>query len=189
MCVFNTCSLRPLQSAGLLWHLLCCIIKWLVDSLEQNICWIKTSFHPSNSCISLGLRKNWNSVPYICSRVSMYMLRQGCSPSMLHRTCEKLDGGVRLGGLGDYDLWTYWYCFAFIDIIYFTLFTGNLNLSVQKVHTKFRGNLRYVLHRIYNICISFKYIGQVRISSSLNYIQGHDNKHRVRLLCSIKVHS
>ena len=27
------------------------------------------------------------------------MLRQGCSLSMLHRTCEKLHGGVRLGGL------------------------------------------------------------------------------------------
>ena len=29
----------------------------------------------------------------------MYMLRQGCSLSMLHRTCEKLHGGVKLGGL------------------------------------------------------------------------------------------
>ena len=30
----------------------------------------------------------------------MHMLRQGCSLSMLHRTCEKLHWGVRLGGLG-----------------------------------------------------------------------------------------
>ena len=30
----------------------------------------------------------------------MYMLRQGCSLSMLHRTCEKVHGDVRLGGLG-----------------------------------------------------------------------------------------
>ena len=29
----------------------------------------------------------------------MHMLRQGCSLSMLHRTCEKLHGDVRLGGL------------------------------------------------------------------------------------------
>ena len=29
----------------------------------------------------------------------MHMLRQGCSLSILHRTCEKLHGGVRLGGL------------------------------------------------------------------------------------------
>ena len=28
------------------------------------------------------------------------MLRQRCSLSMLHRTCEKVHGGVRLGGLG-----------------------------------------------------------------------------------------
>ena len=27
------------------------------------------------------------------------MLRQGCFLSMLHRTCEKVHGGVRLGGL------------------------------------------------------------------------------------------
>ena len=30
----------------------------------------------------------------------MCMLRQGCSLSMLHRTCEKVPWGVRLGGLG-----------------------------------------------------------------------------------------
>ena len=30
----------------------------------------------------------------------MCMLRQGCFLSMLHRTCEKLHEGVRLGGLG-----------------------------------------------------------------------------------------
>ena len=30
----------------------------------------------------------------------MGMLRQGCSLSILHRTCEKVHGGVRLGGLG-----------------------------------------------------------------------------------------
>ena len=30
----------------------------------------------------------------------MCMLRQGCSLSMLHRTCEKVHGGVRLDGLG-----------------------------------------------------------------------------------------
>ena len=29
----------------------------------------------------------------------MCMLRQGCSQSMLHGTCEKVNGGVRLGGL------------------------------------------------------------------------------------------
>ena len=29
----------------------------------------------------------------------MCILRQGCSLSMLHRTCEKVHGGVRLGGL------------------------------------------------------------------------------------------
>ena len=28
------------------------------------------------------------------------MLKQGCSLSMLHRTCEKVPGGVSLGGLG-----------------------------------------------------------------------------------------
>ena len=28
------------------------------------------------------------------------MLRQGCSLSMLHRTCEKVHGGVRLCGWG-----------------------------------------------------------------------------------------
>ena len=28
------------------------------------------------------------------------MLRQGCSLGMLHRTCENVHGGVRLGGLG-----------------------------------------------------------------------------------------
>ena len=28
------------------------------------------------------------------------MLRQECSLSMLHRTCEKVHVGVRLGGLG-----------------------------------------------------------------------------------------
>ena len=27
------------------------------------------------------------------------MLREGCSLSMLHRICEKLQGGIRLGGL------------------------------------------------------------------------------------------
>ena len=31
---------------------------------------------------------------------AMCMLRQRCSLSMLHRTCEKVHGGVRLGGLG-----------------------------------------------------------------------------------------
>ena len=30
----------------------------------------------------------------------MCMLRQGCSLSMLHRTCENVHGGVRLCGLG-----------------------------------------------------------------------------------------
>ena len=30
----------------------------------------------------------------------MYMLRQKCSLSMAHRTCEYVHGGVRLGGLG-----------------------------------------------------------------------------------------
>ena len=30
----------------------------------------------------------------------MCMLRQGCSLNMLHRTCEKAHGGVRLGALG-----------------------------------------------------------------------------------------
>ena len=30
----------------------------------------------------------------------MHMLRQGCSLTMLHRTCETLHGGDRLGGLG-----------------------------------------------------------------------------------------
>ena len=29
----------------------------------------------------------------------MCMLRQGCSLSMLQRTCEKMHGGVRFGGL------------------------------------------------------------------------------------------
>ena len=29
----------------------------------------------------------------------MHMVRQGCSLSMPHRTCEKLHGGVRSGGL------------------------------------------------------------------------------------------
>ena len=33
----------------------CCIIKWLVDSLEQNNCSIKTSFHPTNSWTSSDL--------------------------------------------------------------------------------------------------------------------------------------
>ena len=28
------------------------------------------------------------------------MLKQGCSVSMLHRTCEKVHGGLRLAGLG-----------------------------------------------------------------------------------------
>ena len=30
----------------------------------------------------------------------MHMFRQGCPLSMLHRTCEKVYGGFRLGGLG-----------------------------------------------------------------------------------------
>ena len=30
----------------------------------------------------------------------MCMLRQGCSLSMLHRTCEKVHGGARWGGPG-----------------------------------------------------------------------------------------
>ena len=30
----------------------------------------------------------------------MGMLRQGCSLSMSHRTCEKVHRGVKLGGLG-----------------------------------------------------------------------------------------
>ena len=30
----------------------------------------------------------------------MHMLRQRCALSMLHRTCENVHGGVRLGGLG-----------------------------------------------------------------------------------------
>ena len=59
------------------------VVKQLVDSLEQNICCNKTSCHPTNSGTSLGLRE----------------LRQGCSLSMLHRTYEKMHGGVRLGGL------------------------------------------------------------------------------------------
>ena len=29
----------------------------------------------------------------------MHMLRQGCSLNMPHRACEKLHGGIRLGGL------------------------------------------------------------------------------------------
>ena len=36
----------------------CCIIKQFVDSLEQNICCNKTSFHPTNSWTSSGLREN-----------------------------------------------------------------------------------------------------------------------------------
>ena len=28
------------------------------------------------------------------------MLKQGCSLSMFHRTCENVNGGVRLDGLG-----------------------------------------------------------------------------------------
>ena len=30
----------------------------------------------------------------------MHMPRQGCSLNMLHRTCEKVHGGVRLVGMG-----------------------------------------------------------------------------------------
>ena len=41
--------------------------KQLVDSLEQNICCNKTSFHPTNSWTSSGLRENLNSAPYLCS--------------------------------------------------------------------------------------------------------------------------
>ena len=33
-------------------------IKQFVDSLEQNICCNKTSFHPINSSTSSGLREN-----------------------------------------------------------------------------------------------------------------------------------
>ena len=29
----------------------------------------------------------------------MHIVRQGCSLSMLHKTCEKVHGGVMLGGL------------------------------------------------------------------------------------------
>ena len=68
----------------------CCIIKQLVDSLEQNICWCKTSFHPTTA----GLLQVWGrneiqGLIYVL-RGSMCMLRQGCYLSMLHSTCEKL---------------------------------------------------------------------------------------------------
>ena len=56
----------------------------------------KTSFHPTTAGLHQVWRRNeiWSLI-YIL-RGSMYMLRQGCSLSMLHRTCEKLHGG---GGL------------------------------------------------------------------------------------------
>ena len=43
-------------------------IKQLVDSLGQNICSNKNSFHPTNSWTTSGMRENIKSVPYICSR-------------------------------------------------------------------------------------------------------------------------
>ena len=42
-------------------------IKQFVDSLKQNICCNKTSFHPMNSWTSSGLRENLLSAPCICS--------------------------------------------------------------------------------------------------------------------------
>ena len=79
--------------------LFCCIIKQFVHSLEQDICCNKTSFHPTNSWSSSGLRKTEIQCLIYDLRGSMHIVRQGCSLSMFHRTCEKLHGDVRLGGL------------------------------------------------------------------------------------------
>ena len=74
-----------------------CFIKlWLADSLEQNICWYKTSFHPTTA----GLHQVWGRTEmlhliYVLGG-SMHMLRQGCSKSMLHRTCENCIGALGL---------------------------------------------------------------------------------------------
>ena len=66
----------------------CCIIKQFVDSLGQNICCNKTSFHSANRWTSSSLREYLEFCAYVLGG-SMCMLRQGCSLSMLHRTCEK----------------------------------------------------------------------------------------------------
>ena len=69
------------------------MIKQFVDSLEKNICCNKTSFHPTTVGLhqSSGLREKQSSVAYIYLLWgSMHMLRQRCSLSMLHRTCEKI---------------------------------------------------------------------------------------------------
>ena len=78
----------------------CCIIKLLGDSLEQNICWSKTSFGPTNSWTSSGVRENWNQHLVNVLGGSMCMLRPRCCLSMLHRTCEHVHGGDRLSGMG-----------------------------------------------------------------------------------------
>ena len=77
------------------------MFKLLVDSLEQNICWKKTTFHQTNSWTSIRseVELKFTAFIYILGS-SMCMLRQGCSLSMLHRTCKKVHGGIRLGGLG-----------------------------------------------------------------------------------------
>ena len=77
----------------------CFIIKQFVDSLEQSICCNKTSFHPNNSWTSSGLRETEIQHLIYVLGGSMHMLRQGCSLSMFHRTCEILHWGVRLGRL------------------------------------------------------------------------------------------
>ena len=73
--------------------------KSLVDSLEQKLCWIKTSFHPT----IVGLHRVWgrNEIEHLIYVLggSIYMFRQWCSLSMSHRTCENMHGGVGLCGL------------------------------------------------------------------------------------------
>ena len=77
---------------------LLCIIKQLVDSLEQNICCEKTSFHPTISFHQVWGKTEIQWHIYVLGG-SMCMLREGCSLSMLHTTCEKLHRGVWSGGL------------------------------------------------------------------------------------------
>ena len=57
----------------------------------------------------------------------MCMYRQGCSLSMLHRTCEKLHWGVRLGGLSMPK-----YC---NEVLNLNLSEGNL--CMQLIHVLF----------------------------------------------------
>ena len=75
-------------------------IKQLVDSMEQNICWNKTSYHQTNNLTSSGIRENWNSVPYLCSSRFYVHAETRVFSEHAPYTLWKVHGGVRLGGLG-----------------------------------------------------------------------------------------